>query len=151
MSKPTVLFVHGSWHTPVHFGPVIQVFEKAGYPTSCPRQPSAGALPPITLKDDAECITHELEKLVEQENKDVVVVGHSYGGVVATQAVQQRFAKKIRQEAGKKGGVIRIVYMCAFLLPTGSGLAGAMGGELPPFITVDVSFPKVQPKHLSTR
>lgn len=89
--------------------------------------------------DDARCIRDELVKLVDEEHKDVIVVAHSYGGVVATQAVEQRFAKKIRENEGRKGGVVRLVYMCAFLLEVGQILPGAVGGSLPPFVTLDVS------------
>jgi pimeloyl-ACP methyl ester carboxylesterase len=138
MSKPTVLFVHGSWHTPNHFAPVRKVFEEAGFPTSCPRQPSVCNAPPVGLMEDAQCIRHELVRLIEEEERDLIVVAHSYGGVVATQAVEQRFARKTREKEGKKGGVVRIVYMCAFLLDVGQTLAGAFGGSLPPFIPVDV-------------
>jgi pimeloyl-ACP methyl ester carboxylesterase len=73
---PTVLFVHGSWHTPWHFTRIREIFEDAGYPTTCPRQPSVGALPPIGLLEDARCIRDELERLIS-EDKDVIVVAHS--------------------------------------------------------------------------
>ena len=139
MSSPTVLFVHGSWHTPAHFAPVREVFEKAGFPTSCPRHPSVGKLPPIGFEEDSQCIFDELVTLVDKEARDVIVVGHSYGGVVATQAVKQRFAKKVRAEEGKKGGVLRILYICAFMVKDGQSLADPFGGTLPPFITIDVS------------
>ncbi|KAJ4358663.1 uncharacterized protein N0V89_003247 [Didymosphaeria variabile] len=141
MAKPTVLFMHGSWHTPAHFAPVRAVFENAGYPTSCPRQPSTRGLATVGLAEDAERITSELVTLIEGEEKDVIVVAHSYGGVVATQAVRKRFARQEREKEGEKGGVLRIVYMCAFLLQDGENLMGAFGiGEgdaLPPFIVVD--------------
>lgn len=140
MSKPTVLFVHGSWHTPKHFAPVREVFEKAGFLTSCPRQPSVGNLPPVGTMEDAQCIRDEVARLVEGEGRDIIVVAHSYGGVITTQAVEQRFAKKERVREGKSGGVSRIVYMCAFLLEVGQSLVNALGGTLPPFIPVDVSF-----------
>lgn len=67
--KPTVLFVHGSWHTPAHFERVRRVFEETGYETKCPRQPSVGNLPPVSMMDDAKCITDELARLVETEGK----------------------------------------------------------------------------------
>jgi pimeloyl-ACP methyl ester carboxylesterase len=138
MSKPTVLFVHGAWHTPNHFAPVRRVFEEAGFPTSCPRLPSVGNAPPIGLMEDAQCIRDELVRLIEGEERDIVVVAHSYGGVVATQAVEQRFAKKTCEKEGKKGGVVRIVYMCAFLMNVGEPLPGASGGSLAPFMLADV-------------
>ncbi|KAF3013688.1 hypothetical protein E8E14_001102 [Neopestalotiopsis sp. 37M] len=132
---PTVLFVHGSWHTPWHFTRIREIFEDAGYPTACPRQPSVGALPPVGLLEDARCIRDELERLVS-EDKDVIVVAHSYGGVVTTQAVEKIFSKKNRLENGQRGGVLSLVYMCAFMLSMDTSLAGTFEGKLPPWIVI---------------
>lgn len=139
-SRSTVLFVHGSWHTSEHFEPVRRLFEASGFPTSCPTQPSSSGAPAeVGLDEDAACIRNELDKLIMEQGKDVIVVAHSYGGVVATQAVAEDFAKKRRAAEGQPGGVLHLVYMCAFLLPLNVSLAGQFGGTLPPFITVTVS------------
>ncbi|KAL1970746.1 hypothetical protein VTN77DRAFT_2580 [Rasamsonia byssochlamydoides] len=136
-TKPTVLFVHGSWHNPKHFQRMRDFFEANGFPTSCPQQPSVGQLPPIGLMEDAETIRDELKKLVETEQKGVLVMAHSYGGVVTAQAVDREFAKKDREAKGLAGGVIHLVYMCAFMLPLGDSLGSAFGGGLPPLIPID--------------
>ena len=119
MAKPTILFVHGSWHTPAHFQIVQNVFEQAGYETRCPRQPSVGNLPPLGLMDDAKCIADELAQLVQNQEKDVIIVAHSYGGIVATQGVEDHLGKTVRERNGRKGGLIRIIYLAAFLVPVG--------------------------------
>jgi len=59
--------------------------------------------------------------------KDVVVVMHSYGGIVG----------HYRRIGGLKGGVTRLLYMCAFVVPVGASLTGQLGGQLPPFIKVE--------------
>lgn len=117
----------------------MDLFEANGFPTPCPFQPSVGKLPPIGLAEDAQCIRDELKKLVEVEQKDVIVVAHSYGGIVTTQAVDAEFSKKAREAKGLAGGVIRLVFMCAFLLPLGDSLGSAFGGSFPPFIPIDVN------------
>jgi pimeloyl-ACP methyl ester carboxylesterase len=143
--KPTVLFIHGSWHTPKHFERVCALFQSHGYPISCPQMPSAGNMPPIGLMDDALCIRSELERLIDNESKDVIVVAHSYGGIVGTQSIEKTFAKKEREESGNLGGVVRIIYMTAFITTKGESLGSALGGgpapntKLPPFIPVTVS------------
>ncbi|MCJ1377259.1 hypothetical protein MMC17_000351 [Xylographa soralifera] len=137
-TKPTVLFVHGSWHSPAHFQPVKELFEAHGYPTECPCQPSFNANPASTnLEEDAKAIRSALDKLVVDEGKDVIVVMHSYGGVVGTQAVDASLGKKARQNKGLAGGVIHLLYLCAFILPLGDSLGSALGGGLPPFIKVE--------------
>jgi hypothetical protein len=143
--KPTVVFILGSWHTPKHFERVCTLFHANGYPALCPKLPSAGNLPPIGLMDDVQCIRSELERLVDTESKDVIIVAHSYGGCVATQSIDEEFGKKKREENGKSGGVMRIVYMTAFIPNKGESIGSALGGgpapntKLPPFIPVAVS------------
>jgi hypothetical protein len=136
--KPTVLFVHGSWHTPKHFQPVRDLFEAARYPTSCPPLPTMGGLPPIGLMEDAQRIRDELEWLIETEHREAIVVAHSAGGVVATQAVDAEFARGARAAKGLPGGVVHLVYMCALLLPPGASVALEHGGSLPDCVSVDV-------------
>lgn len=90
------------------------------------------------MYEDAECIRNELERLVE-DGTEVIVVLHSYGGVVGTEAVHESLGKKQRAAEGKKGGVIGLLYMCAFVLPEGVSIASAFGGQLPPYIVIEVS------------
>jgi pimeloyl-ACP methyl ester carboxylesterase len=140
MAKPTTLFIHGAWHNPNHFKPVVRLFESAGYPAICPCLPTFGASPPnMKMYEDAKCIRDELEKLVKQEGKEVVVVMHSYGGLVGTEAVHESLGKRVREADGLAGGVIGMVYMCAFLLPEGHSLWSTFGGTAPPIVTVHVS------------
>ena len=144
--KPVILIAHGSWHTPDHYQSLKDTLQSHGFNTYCPLQPSVGKLPPIGLMEDAEMIRAELDRLINVESKDVIVIAHSYGGIVTTQAVTKELGKKARQSEGKDGGVIRIVYMCAFIVPLGESLGSALGGgphpdtKLPPFIPVEVSF-----------
>lgn len=139
LQTPTVLFVHGSWCHPSHFARVREILERAGYSTSCPLLPSIRAQPPTGLEQDAKCIRDELQRLVEDEHRDVIVAGHSYGGVVMTQAVDEGLAKKKREASGQKGGVVHLLYMCAFILLHRESIAGLIGGQLPPWIVKDVS------------
>lgn len=136
---PTVLFVHGTWHTPNHFKRVMDLFEANGFPCSCVQHPSVGHLPPIGLVEDAQTIRGEIKRLVETEQKELIIIAHSYGGVVTTQAADAEFARKEREAKGLAGGVTHLVYMCAYLLPLGDSLSSASGGgALPASIPVNV-------------
>jgi len=142
ITKPTVLFIHGSWHSPKHFQPIRDLFSSEGYPTECPRQPTFDAEPApplISLADDVKVVQEVLTHLVEQEGKEVVVVMHSYGGVVGSESVHERYGKKARESQGLPGGVTQLLYLCAFILPIGASLASALGGGLPPFIKVEAN------------
>lgn len=61
------------------------------------------------------------------EGKEVVVVLHSYAGMPGGQALEGLGAKE-RKESGEKGGVKRIVYVMAYLVPEGFSV-GKQGDE----------------------
>ncbi|KAK0130469.1 hypothetical protein ONS96_000988 [Cadophora gregata f. sp. sojae] len=136
-SKPTILIVHGAWHSAVHFAPLIELLTRAGYQTVCPTLPTFNSKPPMKdLYDDSKFIQSILKHLIEEEEKDVIVVAHSYGGIVGTQALTEDLSSKARAKKGLKGGVTHLLYMAAFVLEVGGTLANALGGSLPPFIPV---------------
>ena len=74
-----------------------------------------GPLP--TIYDDAAVIRQVAAKLAD-EGKDVVLVGHSYGGVPATEAIKG-ISKAEREKEGKKGGVVRVAYMTCLVPAVG--------------------------------
>ena len=138
--KPVVLFVHGSWHSPAHFKPIVDLFQSTGYRALCPRLPTLN--PPqstTSLPDDAACIRSELKTLIEDEGEDVIVAMHSYGGIVGTEAVDAVWNKQSRQARGQPGGVLRLLYICAFVLPLNASLVSGFGGQIPPFIEIQAS------------
>lgn len=137
-TKPVIYILHGSWHSPLFFESARRKFELLGYTVICPQQPSTGAVPPTnTLYDDADLVRAELELLIEH-GQDVVLVMHSYGGMVGTQAAAG-LGKAEREKRGQAGGVARLFYACSFILPLGHHLCTAIGGELAPFIQSKVS------------
>ncbi|KAK8062899.1 Prolyl aminopeptidase protein [Apiospora hydei] len=114
MSKPFFVFLHGAWHTPKCFMPLTSALQEAGFENRvvCPALPSSNATPlPTDWNADVETIRTTVSKLVEEH--DVVVVMHSFSG----------FA----------GGVIRLVYIAAFLVPEGfqHSPAGTRGNMVP--------------------
>ena len=140
-TKPTILILHGAWHHPEHFAKLITLLQFYSYEVLCPVQRSYNAQPATTtLQEDAAFIKDVLSKLIDK-GKDVIILMHSYGGMVGTEAVTEDMSKKFREKNGLTGGVVKLLYMCAFLLKKGESLATPLGGELPPFITVEVNLP----------
>ena len=135
-TKPTILFVHGAWHQPSHYKPVMDVLKSHGYDSVCPLQPSFNTLK-VTMYEDAAAVRDEATKLVEAE-KDVIVAMHSYGGIVGSEAVHESLSKKAWQKKGLGGGVTGLLFLCAFVLPVGASLGTVFGGELPPLIKTEV-------------
>lgn len=69
----------------------------------------------------------ELGRLIEQEGKIVLMVQHSYGGLVGSEAVIERLSYEKRQALGLPGGVFHLFLYAAFLLDEGQSVLGAYG------------------------
>lgn len=140
--NPTILFVPGAWHLPESFDAVRSLLRERGYPSIAAGLPSIGAEPPTkTLADDAALVRAEIKRLADA-GKQVVVVTHSYGGLVGQNAVEdvRDLGYAQRKEAGKKGGVIMFVYMTAFVAEKGVSLLDMLGGKYLPWMAVNVNF-----------
>ncbi|GAB7036967.1 MULTISPECIES: alpha/beta hydrolase [Catenuloplanes] len=116
MSKAVVL-VHGAWHGPSCWQPLVDAL--AGVDVRTVDLPSSGTDPAALggLAEDAAEITRVLAGI----DGPSIVVAHSYGGAPVTQAV----------EAGS--GVEHIVYVSALQLDAGESLLGLTGGQVPPY------------------
>jgi pimeloyl-ACP methyl ester carboxylesterase len=104
-----VLLVHGAWHGGWCFDPVVALLTAAGVPVIAPDLPGHGDDPePFTdLYGDAERVTVILDQM-----SDVVLLGHSYGGAVIT-------------EAGIHPAVRHLVYLSALALDYGETCSAA--------------------------
>lgn len=137
MDKPTFVFSLGAWLTPVVFDTLRGRLDTLGYPSECPAHPSIGAEPPsLTLEDDVASLRRVLTTLAD-EGKDIVLVAHSYGGVVASTA-SEGLVKHVRAESGKPGGIVKVVYLAAFALDKGQSLLGMLGGVYLPWMKIEV-------------
>jgi len=99
-NNPSVVLVHGAWGDGSCWGKVITILKEAGYRVSATQQHLN------SLEEDAE-ITR---RVVEMQEGPVILVGHSYGGAVITEA------------AGKTGNVAGLVYIAAFAPDEGESL-----------------------------
>lgn len=136
MSKPTIVFVPGLWHSPEPFEKTRALLGEKNYPTAAVSNPSRGAQAGNkSLTDDADNLRAKLERLAD-EGREIVLVLHSYGGIVGGCGVEGvEFAERAKQ--GKRGGVVMLVYMCALTGVKGVSMMEIMGGELMPWIGAD--------------
>jgi pimeloyl-ACP methyl ester carboxylesterase len=107
-SKPSIVLVHGFWGGAAHWSKVIVQLSKIGYESI-----SAVENPLTSLADDAE----RTRKMLAQQKGPVLLVGHSYGGAVIT-------------EAGNQPNVVGLVYIAAFAPDAGESL-GEIGAAFP--------------------
>jgi pimeloyl-ACP methyl ester carboxylesterase len=99
-NKPSVVLVHGFWGGAAHWAKVIVELNGRGYDSL-----HAVENPLTSLYDDAE----RTQKMVKQVDGVVLLVGHSYGGAVITQA-------------GDLPNVVGLVYVAAFAPDAGENL-----------------------------
>jgi alpha-beta hydrolase superfamily lysophospholipase len=131
--KPTIVIVQGSFQTPLVYNQLLTLLTQAGYPTTHPQLPSCTdishpSFPQRTLIDDALAVRMEVTRLVEYESKKVVVLMHSYGGLVGSEAIPESlsYAHRVKED-GLPGGVIHLIYFNAFVLSAGQSVLGAFG------------------------
>ncbi|MGW7672793.1 esterase/lipase family protein [Streptomyces sp. NPDC054775] len=74
--KPTVVLVHGAWSDSSSWDGVIKRLHRDGYPVD------AAALPLRGLSSDAAYVSDYLKSI----SGPIILVGHSYGGSVITNA-----------------------------------------------------------------
>ncbi|KAF5869608.1 putative prolyl aminopeptidase protein [Botrytis fragariae] len=121
-SLPTIVLVHGAWHTPANYKSYSDALEAQGFKVLCPQLPSCNdKSPPISsFTEDVAVVRNVVKSLVEADER-VLMAMHSYGGAVGTDAVEGlTFAD--REAEGKFGGVIHLFYMCAYIVAPGTSV-----------------------------
>ncbi len=107
----TFVLVHGAWHTGEHFEAVAAPIREAGHTVHLPTL--AGNRPDDSRVTSLEnAIQSLLDYFDQHELTDVVLMGHSYGGMVITGAADRLGAARIR----------RLVYWNAFVPRNGDCL-----------------------------
>ena len=130
--RPTIVLVQGSFQIRKVYDKLTAGLVAQGYHTVHPELPTCSNtestdFPKLSLVDDALAIRTELTRLIEYEGKTVVVVMHSYGGLVGSEATTEELSFAKRQAQGLPGGVIHLFLYSAFLLNEGQSVLSAFG------------------------
>ncbi|KAI3324235.1 alpha/beta-hydrolase [Xylariaceae sp. AK1471] len=130
--KPTILLIQGSFQLPEVYGKLVTALEAKGYSVVHPVLPTLTGQdePDFSSKDlstDATAIQNELKRLIEDDGKHVVVLMHSYGGLVGSEAVLQELTQARRAALNLPGGVIHLFYCAAFILSEGQSVLSVFG------------------------
>ncbi len=135
----TYVLVHGAWHGGWCWRRVTPLLQAAGHSVFTPTLTGLGerahlASPEVDLNTHVSDVVNLLEC---EELQDVILVGHSYGGMVIT-GVSERAAARLKH----------VVYLDAFIPRDGQALADLLapqfrddllqqaqsgGGRIPPF------------------
>ncbi|KAJ5375689.1 hypothetical protein N7517_007695 [Penicillium concentricum] len=130
MTNPSIVIVPGAWHRPAHFQGLIDELAKVDYDAEAVTMPSVDSSPPLASWDqDAQAVRQVIMTKLDA-GKDVVVLAHSFGGVAMSEGAKG-LGKKERDSQGLKGGIIKLVYMCAMALPEGQTHIGQLVPQTP--------------------
>jgi len=113
----TYVMVHSAWLGGWAWEPVASILEKHGHKVIAPDMPGHGKdnTPPsqVTMESYVKTVTD----ILDTQPEPVILVGHSLGGIIISQAAENR-PDKVRS----------LVYLCAFLLPNGGSFLKATQG-----------------------
>ncbi|KAH8655214.1 alpha/beta-hydrolase [Xylariales sp. PMI_506] len=125
MPETTVVIVPGAWQTPAAWTDFCKTLNDAGYPTEYVALPTVGGteLPLAGLSDDVAAVQAVLEKLSD-EGKNIVIIGHSSGGLVGSNAIEGY-------------NIHGMIYLAAFMVPKGKALLDLLGGNPLPWMNVE--------------
>lgn len=107
----TYVLIHGSWHGGWCWYKIIPLLEQAGHTVIAPDLPSLGKDKTPSAGISLESWTKNILQILDAQPEPSIVVGHSRGGILISQAAEQRPDK-----------VKKLVYLAAFLLRDGESL-----------------------------
>lgn len=123
----SIVLVHGAFVDGSGWEAVYQLLRKEGHEVSVVQNPT------LSLSDDIAAT----RRVIAQHSGPVILVGHSYGGVVIT-------------EAGNDPKVSKLVYIAAFALDAGESVASFIkepppGAPVPPILPPQDGFLLLDP------
>ncbi|KAL6412950.1 hypothetical protein AUP68_02444 [Ilyonectria robusta] len=129
--KPVILLVHGAWHRPFHYRSLIDALNTKGFTVLAPPLASSGyddSVDGKTYHDDVKRIHGVLLRVLDS-GRAVIGVGHSYGGVPLTAAIQGHTIAE-RTAEGLEGGIASAIYISPTpILQTGISMYEAGGHQ----------------------
>jgi pimeloyl-ACP methyl ester carboxylesterase len=104
-----VVFVHGAWADGSGWEGVYRLLRKEDFPVSVVQNPT------ISLADDVQAT----RRVLAEQSGPVILVGHSYGGKVIT-------------EAGNDPKVVALVYIAGWIPDKGESVSSLIKDLIPP-------------------
>ncbi len=138
MSKPTIIFAPGAWYPPTIFDTITKKLNEHGYTCHTIAFPSIQQATTVQdLQPDIAAVRAVVEPDVDA-GKEVIIVSHSWSGLPVNSALDG-LERSDREKEGKEGGVVKLVFISAFIPQVGESLISAFGGTPPPWYVLNVS------------
>jgi len=143
--KPVFVFVPGAWHGPGTWSKVSSLLKEQGYNSISITLPTTSGDSSAAFGDDVEATQQAIQAETSQ-GRNVVVVVHSYGGVVGQSAMKGFTRQKDAAAPSTRTGYVTglIVIASGFAQP-GMAFLDGFGGNPPPTWRMDPSgFAEIQ-------
>ncbi|KAK8087235.1 alpha/beta-hydrolase [Apiospora phragmitis] len=138
-SSPVLVLCPGAFGGPDGFNKLLPFLSEAGIATQPGGYPSCNPPDPTQATcaaDIAHLRDNVLLPILDQQQRDVVLLAHSYGGVVGG-AASKGLDKQTRAAQGHPTSIIGLIYVAGNITLEGESLLEAVGGAYPPFIKLN--------------
>ncbi|KAL8791759.1 MAG: hypothetical protein Q9195_005635 [Heterodermia aff. obscurata] len=116
--EPTFVLVPGNFLPSTYYSSTVKLLESHGYPTRVIAIPSTGSDTSLTSNELDVAAVREVIQELSDAGKEIIIVAHSYGAIPACEAVDGLGLQE-RLKLSKSGGVVRLVFVAAWLLQEG--------------------------------
>jgi len=114
----TYVLIHGAWHGSWCWDKVVHLLKGKGHKVEAPDLPGHGKDPTPIQNVSLQAYVERVCKVLDAQSEPVVLVGHSMGGIVISQAAEYR-PERIKT----------LIYLTAFLLQNGEFLLQIAQGD----------------------
>ena len=114
----TYVLIHGAWHGAWCWDKVVPLLEREGHVVEAIDLPGHGGDKTPIQDVSLQAYADRVCKVLDDQSEPVILVGHSMGGAVITQAAEYR-----------PGKVETLVYLAAFLLQDGESISQFTNGD----------------------
>jgi pimeloyl-ACP methyl ester carboxylesterase len=123
----TYVLIHGAWHGKWCWDKVVPLLEKEGHKVVAPDLPGHGKDSTPIGDISLQLYSERVCQILDTQSEPVILVGHSMGGIVITQAAEYR-PEKIK----------KLVYLTAFLLQNSEFLLQYAGQDETSAVTANL-------------
>lgn len=125
----TYVLIHGAWHGGWCWDKVVPLLETAGHVVEAPDLPGHGRDRTPIQEVSLQAYADRVCSVLDAQADEVILVGHSMGGIAITQAAEYR-----------PGKIQTLVYLTAFLLRNGESLLQAAEGDTEALVLPNLIF-----------
>ena len=133
----TYVLIPGSWHGAWCWYKIIPLLERAGHKAIALDLPGHGRDWTVARDVSLQSYVESVCDLLDAQAEPVILVGHSRGGIVISQAAEQR-PEKIRT----------LVYLAAFLIPNGEAMLPTALSDTESLIVSNLTVNEEQGSHM---